>query len=1150
MNFYQVMRVMKLTMLLITCLLTHLSASTYGQRITLNMQKSNIHRVLEEIRKQTSYDFSYDPELFNGAKTVDINVKSATIEQVLNNCFAGQPYTYEIRNGFVVINKGSTSRTSAKAIPQQPGRISGKVLDERGEPLPGASVKIIQANQSTQSSVDGSYNFTIAPGTYTLEVSYISFQTKRITEVEVKAGQLTSMSIVLKAAANELNQVVVTGSFKKESTAGLYARQKNEAGVSNGISREQIAALPDKNIGETLKRISGVSTTDNRRVVVRGIAERYNLAMMDGARLPSTDVQVRDFEFDIIPSNLVDNVVVSKTATPDMGFGFGGGLVQVNTFAIPDANFTTINFGGKYTNGSTGKDFLGYGRGKNDYLGFDDGGRDHFPDDLFFFNQTNYNPRNPYNHTVPEGVVKITPEMIAEQNKKIGGTERLGTRVYQAKPAQNYQFSLGRSYNLKNSRIGFVGSLSYRNEQNIDDISQYSRGRWKPLDGNPGIFYNAKTGEQLMHSTAAQYNFNTSWGGLLNAGWSGKNHKITSRNFYSRVFSNQFFRLEGFSDDHQYGKDPEIREYDRPKFIDLLQNRVNGEHTFGSFGLDWSLARNRVTNLEQDAVDASLYPVTGINNTAAYYYSPGLTTNTWSYGVNREQYKYTETNRMTDISLKYNFAVKNHKQQIKAGYNFMDTQGNYKWNVLPIGVADTWSHNLNTVPIQQWTSALDFKDPLKDPYYYPMAFNGNRYEGKNTNRAFYAMMDNRYNNWIRLVWGLRAEYYKYEKLEDGASDYYSEIDLKNRDKTRYVDPETGRIVHKTIDAQAEDKEWMYQPSANLTITPFKDFNLRASYGKSSIRPSLIENSTFARYNYVYGRTQRNTGLISTHIDHYDLRMEWYPKAGEVISVGYFQKHFKNPVELYLRIFDSSAAIDLFTENSDYADVKGWEFDIRKSFGFIYPEWKLLDNLYFSGNLTIQNSEVQASAYRYETLGYGGNLDNQERGYVLREKTFLKEKRPLYGQVPILANIGLQYAGERLGANIAFNHSGYKTLTVGMLPEMSESERPRNQLDAQLSYKFLKNKKLETKLNISNLLNAPFRFYSNHANTYKRKPNTEGKELTEWAELFEWKYGFSEKYEEGYYETSADGKTKTRIGDVETYNRKTGTAFSLSVSYSF
>ncbi len=185
-------------------------------------------------------------------------------------------------------------------------------------------------------------------------------------------------------------------------------------------------------------------------------------------------------------------------------------------------------------------------------------------------------------------------------------------------------------------------------------------------------------------------------------------------------------------------------------------------------------------------------------------------------------------------------------------------------------------------------------------------------------------------------------------------------------------------------------------------------------------------------------------------------------------------------------------------------------------------------------------------------------DKYGKSYEYRTKVFQKEKRPLYGQVPVLYNIGLQYDGNRFGANMAFNHMGYKTFTTGMTPDIVEYERPRDQLDAQLSYSFLKDKKLKAKLNISNLLNTPYRFYINSGDTYKLLDKWKDMNLsaitstgaTEWSDIYEWKYGFSQKYEEGYYETSPDGKTKTRIGDKDTFIRKIGTSFSFSISYSF
>ncbi|QJB33667.1 TonB-dependent receptor [Chitinophaga oryzae] len=1060
--------------------------------------------------------------------------KQADLSEILQYLLQQANVGYkEVAGGIVLFEKEKDA-----PVKKEKGRLTGKVIDEEnGDPVIGATIRIGEAGAITDDA--GNFSLPLPQGRYTVMIRSMGYGAKEVSGVAIHENETFTLNATLKRQRGNLATVVVKSSVRKETTAALYSRQKNEAGIINGISHEQMAALPDKNIGETLKRISGVSTTDNRRVVVRGIAERYNMAMMDGAALPSTDVQVRDFEFDIVPSNLVDNVVVSKTATPDMGFGFGGGMVQINTMAIADNNFTTVSVGSKYISGSTGKEFMGYQRGKNDYLGFDDGGRNHFPKEILTLTPGNYDPKNPYNHIPPAGIEKVTPEMIAAQNKRIGGLDRIGTRTYRAAPGQNYQFSLGRSYTLRDSRIGFVGSLSYRNEQAIDDVLHFERGVFNKQGNN---LYDAETGAEIRESAAQQYNFTTSWGALLNAGWKSKRHQIISRNFYSRVFANQFFRVKGWGDEIGFGDDAAINEYDRPKFIDLLQNRINGEHTFGRFKFDWAVARNQVANHEQDAVDANLTPMATLNG-AVYNYVPG------GYIANpgplsRSSYRYVETNGMADAALSYRFHLRKLPQVIKAGYQYLDKRGHYDWSVLPVGVAGDFKDLFK--PVHQWD--MSFTDPLKGAFYYPAAFNNNSYEGKNNNQAGYVMQDNRFTSWLRLVWGIRAEYYSYEKVKDEAADKISQANLDDSDKRRYVDPETGNLVHKTLDASAEDKKWLYLPSANLTVTPFPNFNIRASFAQSAIRPALIENSSFARFNYLYGRIQRNTGVVSTMISHYDLRLEWYPQPGEVISAGYFRKHFKNPVEMYLDITNTSGAVDLLTANSDYANVNGFEADLRKSLGFISKRSKFLDNLYFSGNLTIQNSEVQASAFRYETMGSGADVNKVTYSY--RRKTYLKEKRPLYGQVPVLYNIGLQYAGDRLGANIAFNHSGYKTFTVGMQPHYSEMERPRDQVDAQVSYKFLKDRTLQVRLNISNLTNSPYRFFINGKNTYSLKPGADNMYMNEWSDVYEWKEGFSQKYEEGYYVDDRDGKRKVRIGDTDTFIRKIGSSFSLSISYNF
>src|SRR5690606_6617223 len=168
-------------------------------------------------------------------------------------------------------------------------------------------------------------------------------------------------------------EVVVTANYRKASVEGLYALQKNNAALSDGISAEQIRVTPDNNAAQVLKRVSGLTVQDDKFVTVRGLSDRYNNVLLNGAALPSTEPNRRNFSFDIIPSGLIDNIIVNKTATPDMPAEFAGGLVQVTTKDIPDDNYASVTVGSGYNTNTIGRDMYSTKRGGNDYLGYVDG---------------------------------------------------------------------------------------------------------------------------------------------------------------------------------------------------------------------------------------------------------------------------------------------------------------------------------------------------------------------------------------------------------------------------------------------------------------------------------------------------------------------------------------------------------------------------------------------------------------------------------------------------------------------------------------------------------------------------------------------------------------------------------------------------------
>ncbi len=128
-----------------------------------------------------------------------------------------------------------------------------------------------------------------------------------------------------------MSEVTIRSAGKKESNVAVVNIVRNNVSVSDGISVEFIKKTPDRTVGDALKRVNGVTIQNDKFVLVRGLADRYNSAMLNRTILPSTEPDRRAFSFDIIPSNLIDNIIVTKSATPSLPGDFGGGVIQITT---------------------------------------------------------------------------------------------------------------------------------------------------------------------------------------------------------------------------------------------------------------------------------------------------------------------------------------------------------------------------------------------------------------------------------------------------------------------------------------------------------------------------------------------------------------------------------------------------------------------------------------------------------------------------------------------------------------------------------------------------------------------------------------------------------------------------------------------------
>ncbi|RYZ22719.1 MAG: hypothetical protein EOO10_21510, partial [Chitinophagaceae bacterium] len=256
-------------------------------------------------------------------------------------------------------------------------RVSGKVTNEKNEPVVGATVSAA-STKGVATDVDGRYSLSLGVGKQELTVSAVGYETKIITDIQVGATGLNEVNVVLTVKTKEETGIVISTrtTQRRESTNAIIQFQKNTNTVASVISAESIRRSPDRNTGEVLKRTPGTSIQEGKFIIVRGLADRYNQAMLNGILLTSTEPDRKTFSFDLIPSSMIDNLVINKAFVPEFPGEWAGGLIQVNTKDAPAKSFFNIQLGAGYNTQSTGKAFYRDPKGgKTDWLGIDDGTR-------------------------------------------------------------------------------------------------------------------------------------------------------------------------------------------------------------------------------------------------------------------------------------------------------------------------------------------------------------------------------------------------------------------------------------------------------------------------------------------------------------------------------------------------------------------------------------------------------------------------------------------------------------------------------------------------------------------------------------------------------------------------------------------------------
>jgi outer membrane receptor for ferrienterochelin and colicin len=891
----------------------------------------------------------------------------------------------------------------------QNGKISGKVTDAKsGETLIGVAVYLEGTTVGASTDLDGKYLLSnLKPGSYSVVARYVSYKTKTVGGVEVKAGEVATVNFSLEENTNDLKEFEVQASYNRENANVQLLEQKNAAVVSDGISADIIRKTPDNAASDVMKRISGASIQDNKFAVIRGLNDRYNLAYINGAPLPSTESDRRAFSFDLFPSNMLDNLVIYKTASPDLPAEFAGGVIQINTKEIPDEGFVSISTSAGYNSITTFKDRLDYDGSKTDWLGYDNGERgipSEFPEQEVF------------KPLLTSDSMKIVYGSMFKNNWKVN---RVNTPIN-----TNGQLSAGFPFKIFKAQAGVLASIS-RSES--FRYSSVERNFYDVQDNNTLLYnYNDSLFKQEV-LTGAMFNFSVK---------PGPKSKIFFKNTLTLSGEDQTVRRRGLTSMNLVGSEIQVQNtalwYTENR---LITSQLGGEHVFSAWNikLKWN---GGLSNIQREIPDFRRVSYSRLlaDSTGPYRVQMGNQAQLEQAG--RFFSNLNEDIRSAGIDLAVPLEFINGKKlnsTFKTGYYFQERVRQFD--------ARQFGYIFRPGPgVPQSIRQLGL-DSVFDPANF--IFKNGRYflleEATNPNDSYsadsrlnaaYFMLDQKFFNKLRLVYGVRYEEFL-QRL-------YS------------LDSNGDSINVRTLKPD-------FLPSINATYELTSKSNLRFSASRTLSRPEFREIAPFAFFDFNIDYViAGNPNLERASIENLDLRWEYFPGGGEIISASVFSKRFTNAIE-FINDIDVGAGSRRFGfANVPEASNYGVELELRKNFAFLDSSFKtkFFGNLIFIGNFSYIVSEIDLTQFGLASTGV----------------------RPLQGQSPYLINTGLQYNDIDKGFGMSFmvNRVGRRIAFVGNAAVPDIYENPRTIMDFQVSKKLFK--KLDVKITLGDLLAQDQAFY--------------------------------------------------------------------------
>lgn len=787
---------------------------------------------------------------------------------------------------------------------QQPtdavGTIRGTIIDEtNGEPLIGVNILVEGSATGTITDLDGTFTLRLKPGAYNLNISYISYASTTISEIMLSPDQVQVLDIRMKPETQLISEVVVSARALRNNENALLTIQKKSANLLDGISAQTFSRTGDSDVGSAVKRVTGVTVEDGKYVYVRGLGDRYSKSILNGMEIPGLDPERNTVQLDIFPTNVIDNIIVYKSFTPDLPGDFTGGMVNVETKDFPESRSIRIGASLGYDTETHFRDaFILYDGSKADAFALGKKSR------ALPFSK-DYSPNRTDAATLFANTNSLNKELDAAQKNNFLD--------------QSYSFSAGNQIDKGQARWGYFTALNYKNAYTFrPDVI---RSEIRVVSSNNEAGY---TFEPLTERSGKVGIQEVLWSAMASASVKKNNNSISLKLFHTQSGekSAAFYNLNDLFNT-QLAIESDLG-YEQRMISNAL---LSGEHLVAKkHKLSWANAFT-YTSIDEPELNSSEFVIFDGDT----LFSSG------SSNVDKLFRELSEINNNTKFDYEMPFdSWTGGGAKFKAGASAVFKSRDYETYTVSIGKSDNFSPELTTIS-GGLNTILE-----EDNLYSPDNATGylisnvqtdreNQYSSQLTVTGLYAMVELPLAAKFKFIGGLRTEY------------------------ARMNYAGTERLSGQEIDQNVLNS-WQFLPAASFVVNITDDMNLKSSYSRTLARPSFREKSESIIFDPVEGTTYYgNLNLVETNIHNADLRWEYFFGRGEMVSVSGFYKKFINPIEV--QPLENAGANDIRPVNQDAADVYGFEVEFRKNFGFAHEK---LTGLAIGSNFTWVRSRMELS----------------------------------------------------------------------------------------------------------------------------------------------------------------------------------------------